>query len=46
MPKGSKVHKMAEAIERSGVAKGRAIAIAQAKTGKSYKTGKAPKKGK
>ena len=43
MPKGTKVHKMADAIEAKGVAKGTAIAIAQDKTGKSYATGKKPK---
>ena len=46
MPKNSKVHKLADAIERSGVSKGTAIAIAQKKTGQSYKTGKAPKRKK
>jgi hypothetical protein len=44
MPKGTKVYKMAHAMERGGMAKGKAIAIAQAKTGKSYATGKKPKR--
>lgn len=44
MPKASKVHKMADAIERRGVSKGRAIAIAQSKMKQSYATGKPLKK--
>jgi hypothetical protein len=46
MPKGTKVHKMAQAMIRHGVPKGKAIATAQKKTGKSYKTGRKPKKRK
>ncbi len=44
MPKGSKVHKMAKALMREGMSEGRAIATAQAKTGKSYATGRKPKR--
>jgi uncharacterized protein YdaT len=43
MPKGTKVHKMAKAMMREGMSEGRAIAIAQSKTGKSYATGRKPK---
>jgi hypothetical protein len=44
MPKGTKVHKQFEAMRREGMPPGKAAAIAQAKTGKSLKTGKRPKK--
>lgn len=43
MPVDTPVHKMAKAIERSGVPEGIAIATAQKKTGMSYATGKPPK---
>jgi hypothetical protein len=43
MPKGSKVHRMYEAIKRGGADKGKAARIAQAKTGQALATGKAPK---
>ena len=46
MPKGSKVDKVYEALKEKGMSKERAAKIAQAKTGKSLATGKAPKKGK
>lgn len=44
MPKNTKVHKMYEAIRRGGASKGKAARIAQAKTGKSLATGRAPKR--
>ncbi len=44
MPKGTKVHRMYEALRRTGMAKGKAARIAQSKTGKSLKTGKTPRK--
>jgi len=44
MPKGTKVHKVYEALRRSGYSKASAAKIAQAKTGKSLVTGKKPKK--
>ncbi len=43
MPKGTKVDKIYKALVREGKDKGSAAAIAQSKTGKSLKTGKAPK---
>jgi len=43
MPKGTKVHKVYEAILRTGASKGKAARIAQAQTGKSLATGKKPK---
>jgi len=43
MPKGTKVHKMYDAMRREGMSKGKAARIAQSKTGKSLKTGKKPK---
>lgn len=43
MPKGTKVHKMYDAMRKKGVSKGKAARIAQAKTGKSLKTGRKPK---
>ena len=42
-PVGTKVHKMAKAIERRGVPVAEAIATAQKRTGLSYATGKRPK---
>jgi len=44
MPKNTKVHKMADAIEKSGAPKSVAIATAQKRTGQSYATGKPTKK--
>lgn len=43
MPKGTKVHKMYEGMRETGMSKERAAKIAQAKTGKSLKTGRKPK---
>ena len=43
MPKGTKVHKMADAMQEKGVPVGKAIATAQKKTGMSYATGRPPK---
>jgi hypothetical protein len=43
MPKGTKVHKMYDAMVREGMDKGKAARIAQAKTGRSLATGKPPK---
>ena len=43
MPKGTKVHKMAEAMQEKGMPVGQAIATAQKNTGMSYATGKPPK---
>lgn len=40
MPKGTKVHKAVDAMVKRGMPKSRAIAIAQASTGQSYKTGR------
>ena len=42
MPKGTKVHKMYDAITREGMDKGKAARIAQAKTGQALATGKKP----
>jgi hypothetical protein len=44
MPKGTKVHKVYDALVRQGYDKGKAARIAQAQTGKSLATGKPPKK--
>ena len=46
MPKNSRVHKMYESMRHEGMEKGKAARIAQAKTGKSLKTGKKPKRKK
>ena len=46
MPKNSKVDKVYQALVKKGASKGKAARIAQAETGKSLKTGRAPKKGK
>jgi len=43
MPKGTKVHKVYDALRREGMDKGKAARIAQSKTGKSLATGKKPK---
>jgi hypothetical protein len=44
MPKGTKVHNVYDALRRQGKPAGQAARIAQAKTGQSLATGKAPKK--
>lgn len=44
MPHGSKVCKTYKALRRTGKGKASAAKIAQAKTGKSLKTGRKPKK--
>ncbi len=44
MPKGTKVHKQFEGLKKKGFSVQSAVRIAQANTGKSLKTGKAPKK--
>lgn len=44
MPKGSKVHKMYDALVAEGMSKGKAARIAQAKTGQALATGKPPKR--
>ena len=47
MPKGTKVHKVYEALKRKGKSAGAAARIAQAQTGQALATGKPPKsKGK
>jgi hypothetical protein len=43
MPKGTKVERVYEALRREGYSEASAAKIAQAKTGKSLKTGRAPK---
>lgn len=43
MPKGTRVHKMYEALLEKGYSKGKAARIAQAQTGQSLQTGKPPK---
>lgn len=40
MPKGTKVHKMYEALVKQGKSKGSAARIAQSRTGQSLKTGR------
>lgn len=44
MPKDTKVGRMYDAMVRGGMSKGKAARIAQSKTGKSLKTGRAPKR--
>lgn len=44
MPKRSKVARCVTRVVKSGKSKGAAIAICQASTGLSYKTGRKPKK--
>jgi hypothetical protein len=45
MPKGSKVHKVYEALRNQrGMSKTKAAKIAQASTGQALATGKAPKR--
>jgi hypothetical protein len=46
MPKGTRVHKIYDALVRQGASKGKAARIAQAQTGKSLATGRKPKKKK
>lgn len=46
MPKGSKVHKVYDALTDKGMSKGKAARIAQSKTGQSLKTGKPPRGGR
>jgi hypothetical protein len=46
MPKNTKVHHLYEKLLAKGMTKGKAVRIAQAKTGQSLKTGKPPKKKK
>ena len=43
MPKGTKVHKMYDAMREQGMSKGKAARIAQAKTHRSLATGRKPK---
>ena len=43
MPKGTKVEKVYQALKREGKTEASAARIAQAQTGKSLATGKAPK---
>ena len=43
MPTNTKVHKIYEALKRSGKSEASAARIAQAKTGKALATGKPPK---
>jgi hypothetical protein len=43
MPKGTKVHKVYDALRREGMPKGKAARISQAKTGQALATGKPPK---
>lgn len=44
MPKGTKVHRVYEALLREGKSKASAAKIAQAKTGQSLATGRKPKR--
>ena len=44
MPKGTKVHKIYDALVGEGASKGKAARIAQAKTGRALATGKKPKR--
>ena len=46
MPRGTKVHKLADKLKRQGKSTGSAIAIAQSVTKQSYKTGKPIRKKK
>lgn len=45
MPKGTKVHKMYDALKKEGMSSGKAARIAQSKTGQALATGKPPKRG-
>ena len=44
MPKGTKVSDCVQRLKSQGKSEGQAIAICQASTGQSYKTGKKTKK--
>jgi hypothetical protein len=44
MPEGTRVHNLYTKLLTQGYSKGSAARIAQAKTGQSLQTGKAPKK--
>jgi len=44
MPKGSKVDRVFQAIKRQGASPAKAAKIAQSTTGKSLKTGRAPRR--
>jgi hypothetical protein len=44
MPKGTRVHKMYDALRREGMDKGKAARIAQSRTGQALATGKPPKR--
>lgn len=44
MPKGTKVHRVYDALRSEGMGAGKAARIAQSKTGRSLKTGKKPKR--
>lgn len=46
MPKGTKVHRVYDALKRQGMPEGKAARIAQSKTGQALATGKPPKKKK
>jgi len=45
-PKNTKVEKMYKALVRDGMDKGKAVRIAQSKTGQALATGKKPKRKK
>jgi hypothetical protein len=44
MPKGTKVHKLYDALKRKGYSVEKAVKIAQSQTGQALATGKPPKK--
>ncbi len=44
MPKGTKVHRMYDAMREKGYSKAKAARIAQSRTGTALATGKPPKK--
>jgi len=44
MPKGTKVHSIYKELLAKGYSKAKAAKISQAKTGKSLRTGKTPKR--
>lgn len=44
MPLNSRVHKMYDAMVRSGMDKGKAARIAQSRTGQALATGRKPKR--
>lgn len=43
MPKGTRVHRLADKLKKKGRSTGSAIRIAQSVTGQSYATGRKPK---